>query len=45
MAIKETGSLELPAPGLPVMPDGNPTSGQRLYAANCELPWTDGPGG
>jgi mono/diheme cytochrome c family protein len=35
MAIWETKSLELPAPGSPAIPDGNPTSGQRLYAANC----------
>jgi mono/diheme cytochrome c family protein len=35
MAITETGSLELPAPGSPATPEGNTTSGQRLYAANC----------
>jgi ubiquinol-cytochrome c reductase cytochrome c subunit len=35
MAIKETGSLELPATGLTAMQDGNPPTGQRLYAANC----------
>ena len=35
MAIRETGSLELPAPGSPATPDGNTASGQRLYAANC----------
>lgn len=35
MALTETKSLELPAPGLPAIADGNLTSGQRLYAANC----------
>ena len=35
MAIKETGSLELPAPGCQLRPDGNTDSGQRIYAANC----------
>jgi len=35
MATRETGSLELPAPGPPVLPHGNPAAGERLYAANC----------
>ncbi len=35
MAIGETKSLELPALGSPVTPDGNTASGERLYTANC----------
>jgi ubiquinol-cytochrome c reductase cytochrome c subunit len=35
MAIKETGSLELPSRALSFPRDGNSASGQRLYAANC----------
>jgi ubiquinol-cytochrome c reductase cytochrome c subunit len=35
LAIANTGSLELPGLGLPVITGGNVESGQRVYAANC----------
>jgi mono/diheme cytochrome c family protein len=35
MALKETGSLELPVSGPPVTLHGDTASGERLYAANC----------